>query len=126
MEETQMNKAKFVIGDIAAINKFPSFPYPKRVSVSDSNLYSWAVVPVLDDQDDDYNVELKVRAADPDIEEQLAQYIMRAVNLVPLVLDQLEFALIKLDSVAFLQKEGDTSAVKNALRDAIEKLKGLD
>lgn len=87
---------------------------------SDSRLYSFAEIPSMDKTGDDYTLYLTVRAADEDVERQIADTCTRAINAAPSALAAMQDAYKALDSVAFLQSEGDTEKVKQALAAAIE------
>ena len=111
------------IEDITAQGKWPETTAISRKGDSNSNLYCDVIFPVLDERDEDYHLQIQVGAADPQVEQALIDFVARAVDSVPLVLDAMEFALQKLDSVAFLAKEGDTRVAKQSLRNAIDKLR---
>lgn len=99
-----------------------SFPTAQRVSGSDPKLYSFATVPSMDSGDEDYVLHLIVRAGDPDQEQALADSCTQAINSAPRTARALQLALHKLDSVAFLQTEGDTDLVKQVITSALEAL----
>lgn len=98
------------------------FPAAERANYGDSKLYSFAEVPSLDQANEDYVLFLTVRAADPDQERRIADTCTRAVTQAPKALAAMQAAYAKLDSVAFVSKEGDTDDVKAALLDAMAAL----
>lgn len=98
------------------------FPVAERASVSDSQLYSHAQVPSMDEAGEDYILFLTVRAADPDQERLIADTCTRAVTSAPKALAAMQAAYDKLDSVAFVSHEGDTDEVKRVLLDAMSAL----
>lgn len=109
---------------ILSRNKWPSLPVAERASASDSKLYAWGSVPTMDARDEDYVFEVCIHTADPDAERQLAEHVSRCVNSAAMTIDAMEFALQKLDSVAFLSEEGDTNVAKQSLIAAIAALRG--
>ncbi|WP_236490795.1 hypothetical protein [Pseudomonas syringae] len=99
-----------------------SFPPAQRVSGSDPKLYSFATVPSMDSADEDYVLHLTVRAGDPEQEQALADSCTQAINSASRTARALQLALHKLDSVAFLETEGDTELVKQVITSALDAL----
>jgi len=97
---------------------------PKRESGGDSTLFAWVVVPELDKRHDYsgecYNVELQVCVDDPDEERQIADHLANCINRGSAMADALRAAYRAIDSVAFLQREGDTDEIKRTILAAIE------
>lgn len=92
------------------------FPTAERsANPGDSRLYSVAEIPSLDMSDEDYSVILTVSAADPEQERAIADSCTRTINAAHSVKTVMQAAYDALDSVAFLRREGDTDAVKQAL-----------
>jgi hypothetical protein len=100
-----------------------NFPIADRLSVWDPKLYSFAQVPGMDKKGEDYVLTLTVRAADPRQERQMADTCTTYLNGAPKAVSALVYALNVLDSVAFLQVEGDTDDVKEQLRNALAELR---
>jgi len=97
------------------------FPVAERsANTSDARLYSFGEIPSLDELGWDYGLHLIVRAADEKVEQMIADTCTRAINAAPSALAAMQDAYKALDSVAFLQTEGDTDKVKQALAAAIE------
>ncbi len=111
-------------GLIFARGKWPCLGDAARANDGGSKLQAKGVVPVMDERGEDYVFHLTVHTADPDAEQQLAALCTRAVNSVPRVLDAMEFALRKLQSVDHLVRKGDTSVAKQSLIGALEALTG--
>lgn len=99
------------------------FPLAKRMSPSCAKLYSLAEVESMDDKDEDYILKLTVCAAEPEQERLLVDTCTTHINGAPEAVSAMVYALNVLDSVAFLQEEGDTDDVKAKLRNALAALR---
>lgn len=94
------------------------FPAAERsANPGDPRLYSVAEIPCLDMSDEGYSVILTVSAADPEQERVIADTCTGIINAANSVKTVMQAAYDALDSVAFLRKEGDADAVKQALAD---------
>lgn len=111
------------IKKITERGKWPECTAVSRKSSSDSRLFCDVLFPALDERDEDYHVQITSAAADPQTEKRLIELCIHAIDMLPGVIDTLQFAHKKLDSVAFLVNEGDTRFAKQSIENILEKLR---